>query len=338
MLAIGSSRGAEMTPEDPTVSVVVPVFNAERWIERTLSSAIAQTYRNIEIIVVDDGSVDQSAAIAETVASRDERIRLFRRSQSGLSATRNFGIAQARGSLIAPLDADDLWHPEKIARQVAAMRTASPEVSLIYCWAVEIDENDLIIPPIRQRSTFHGKVLTELVAAAGFIDSSSNPLFRRSYLDAVGGYDLTLNRVPAEDFRLYLALAEISEFAVVPSHLVGYRRVINSMSRSVAEMERGLDVSFRRIMERWPDMPADVKSQHIYHRNEFLAHLSLTKSQSSQALRYLIKGYGARPSALFSSEIFTFAARLLARSLGVRRGAWSSRAKQIAFKDFQPGS
>lgn len=327
-----------MTFEDPIVSVVVPVYNAERWIERTLSSAIAQSHRNIEIIVVDDGSVDQSAALVEVVASRDKRIRLFRRPQSGLSATRNFAIAQARGSLIAPLDADDLWHPEKIARQVAVMKTASPEVSLVYCWAVEIDENDFIIPPIRERSTFQGNVLAELVATAGFIDSSSNPLFRRSYLDAVGGYDLNFSRIPAEDFRLYLALAEISEFAVVPSHLVGYRRVINSMSRSVAEMERGLDLSFRWIMERWPDMPADVKWQHIYHRNEFLAHLSLTKSQSVQALRYLIKGYKARPAALFSSETVIFGARMLARTLGVQRSALSLQAKPIAFKDFQPRS
>ena len=111
-----------MLPEEPLVSVVIPVRNGERLIGRTLASALAQTYRNIEVIVVDDGSTDRTPALVETAAARDRRVRLLRRPHSGVTATRNFGISRANGSLIAPLDADDLWHQEKIARQVAAMQ------------------------------------------------------------------------------------------------------------------------------------------------------------------------------------------------------------------------
>ena len=129
-----------MLPENWLVTVIIPVFNGERWISSTLASAAAQTHSMLEILVIDDGSTDGTAAIVEAAASRDDRIRLIRKQNGGVSAARNKGIAEARGELIAPLDADDLWHREKIARQVAAMR--SPEVGLVYCWAVEIDEND----------------------------------------------------------------------------------------------------------------------------------------------------------------------------------------------------
>ena len=90
---------------------------------------------------------DRTGKIVEAAAANDSRIRYFRTVKSGVAATRNFGISKARGKLIAPLDADDLWHPEKIARQVEAMQASSPaDIGLVYCWAIEIDENDLIIP------------------------------------------------------------------------------------------------------------------------------------------------------------------------------------------------
>jgi glycosyltransferase involved in cell wall biosynthesis len=120
-----------MTVKDPLVSVIIPVHNGERFIRRTLVSALAQTYDPIEVVVVDDGSTDQTATIVETAAVHDNRIRLFRTQKSGVSAARNLGISQARGKLIAPLDADDLWHPEKIARQVGLMQSSSPKVGLV---------------------------------------------------------------------------------------------------------------------------------------------------------------------------------------------------------------
>jgi glycosyltransferase involved in cell wall biosynthesis len=100
------------------VTVVIPVYNGECFIDRTLASALAQTYDPLEVVVVDDGSTDRTPIIVEAAAARDNRIRLLRAQKSGVAAARNLGITEARGKLIAPLDADDLWHPEKIARQV----------------------------------------------------------------------------------------------------------------------------------------------------------------------------------------------------------------------------
>ena len=110
------------------------------------------------------------SAILEAAAARDSRIRCLRGTHAGAPAARNLAISQARGSLIAPLDADDLWHPEKIAQQVEVMRASSPKVGVVYCWTVDIDENDVIIPPIREKCTVQGNVVAELVARNNFLE------------------------------------------------------------------------------------------------------------------------------------------------------------------------
>lgn len=135
----------------PVVSVIIPAWNAEAFIEETLRSAVEQTFKDIEIIVVDDYSTDRTAEIAERMAADDPRIRCFRNPQnSGVSKTRNFAIEQARGAYIALLDSDDIWLPEKLERQVELIRRENAD--LVYCSYGMIDEKgnkshpDFIVP------------------------------------------------------------------------------------------------------------------------------------------------------------------------------------------------
>ncbi len=100
------------------VSVIIPAYNACVTVERTISSVVNQTYSNLEVLVVDDGSTDETALLVQRMADADPRIRLLQKPNGGLVSARNFGIAHASGEFIAPIDADDLWHPEKIAKQV----------------------------------------------------------------------------------------------------------------------------------------------------------------------------------------------------------------------------
>src|SRR5262245_57107007 len=167
-----------ITEAGDLVSVIIPAYNAERFIGRTLASGLSQTHDPIEVIVVDDGSVDRTTAIVEEAARFDHRVRLFRRLHSGVAKARNFAIRQARGSLIAPLDADDLWHPEKIARQVEAMRRSGPAVGVVYCWLVGIDENDAIINPRVSDYGHEGRVLPQLTET-NIVGNASTPLIRR---------------------------------------------------------------------------------------------------------------------------------------------------------------
>jgi glycosyltransferase involved in cell wall biosynthesis len=115
---------------EPLVSVIIPAFNSAATLGDTLASAAAQSHRALEIIVIDDGSTDATARIAADFCARHPRARLISQTNQGVAAARNRGIAEAKGEFVAPLDADDLWHKDKIARQVAAaLASVSPSVA-----------------------------------------------------------------------------------------------------------------------------------------------------------------------------------------------------------------
>ena len=96
--------------------------------------------------------------MAEAAVARDKRVRLIRVEKPGVATARNVGIRQSQGKFIAPLDADDLWHPDKIASQFSLMQASSREVGVVYCWSIDIDENDFVIPPIVSKSTASGVI------------------------------------------------------------------------------------------------------------------------------------------------------------------------------------
>src|SRR5690349_14922749 len=112
----------------------MPAWNAEATIVEALHSVAAQTYRNLEIIIVDDGSTDRTAALASEFCVSDPRGHIVSRSNGGPAAARNLGIAEARGEWIALIDADDLWHPTKIEKQVAIALAAHEPPGFVYCW------------------------------------------------------------------------------------------------------------------------------------------------------------------------------------------------------------
>lgn len=114
----------------PAISVIIPVYDGERFLAEALRSIVRQDYQPLEVLVVDDGSTDRSAEVAASFAS----VRVLRKAHSGLAATLNYGIARATGELFAFLDADDRWLPDKLARQVAEL-TARPELDMVFCHA-----------------------------------------------------------------------------------------------------------------------------------------------------------------------------------------------------------
>ncbi|HRF08147.1 MAG TPA: glycosyltransferase family A protein, partial [Xanthobacteraceae bacterium] len=122
------------------ISVIVPAYNAGRYIGRCLASAGGQTYRDIEVIVVDDGSTDDTVERVREAMVADPRVHLVQTDRGGVSRARNLAIARARGDLIAPLDADDLWTRDKLERQLALLSKASINTGVVYCGAAGIDD------------------------------------------------------------------------------------------------------------------------------------------------------------------------------------------------------
>lgn len=220
---------------DPLVSVILPVYNGEPFIGGTLDSALRQTYRNIEVIVVDDGSRDRTRAIVETRAIDDSRIHLISQTNRGLAATRNRALEHASGDFVAPLDADDLWDPTKIERQLRRAQEAGDDTGLVYCWWVRIDADGTVLDS-SPRWRIEGDA-ADMLLHVNYIGNSSVPFFRRRCLEQAGGYDVTL-REGCEDWDVTLKVAEQSCVAVVPSPLVGYRWHQNNMSGKTGAMWR----------------------------------------------------------------------------------------------------
>jgi glycosyltransferase involved in cell wall biosynthesis len=240
-------------PPSELVSVVVPAYNSARTLDATLRSARGQSHGTLEIIVVDDGSVDDTAAIVEQQAAEDRRVRLIRQANAGVSAARNAGAAAAQGVFIAPLDADDLWADRKIEKQVAIFND-DPELGLVYCWFALIDGDDRILKvatPEEQGWLF------ERLCAGNIIGNGSSPLIRRSAFDDVGGYDARGQGKliqGCEDWELYVNIAERHKVGLVREALVGYRQIDGRLSTRPKRMLQAHDRVMRSFLERRPDM------------------------------------------------------------------------------------
>lgn len=304
------------TEHHSLVSVIIPAFNAEACIGRTIESVITQTYRHMEIIVVDDASTDRTAEIVDAYAQRDDRIRVFRCSHRGIPATRNFAASKANGDWIAPVDNDDLWHRTKIERQMAALHGSGGSVGVVYCWSVGINENDAVVFPDFARATATGKVW-EAMVANNLPGHGSSPLIRRACFDAVGGYPEDNPR--SDDWQLYIALADICEFALVPQHLVGYRLRADSSSRHYRLMEASVHAMTHWIVERWPEVSRKLLSRRTYNAYCYLAFVAARQGDYIQALKYRMTAYRARPAMAFTPSSLGFILLMIGQRLGIHR-------------------
>ncbi|MBW4603103.1 MAG: glycosyltransferase family 2 protein [Calothrix sp. FI2-JRJ7] len=254
-----------MAKESPLVSVIIPAYNAETFIKRTLDSILSQTYTNIEVLVVDDGSLDGTADILKSFVQKDSRVKLLQQSNRGVAAARNLAIEKSSGEYIAPIDADDIWYPQKLEKQVQCLLEADPSVGLVYAWSVNIDEDDIIyeIPDTEYHRDFYSAEGTvyPLLVYTNFIGCASVPLIRRSCFEKVGGYNCKLkahNAQGCEDWDICLRIAEHYKFRVVQEFLIGYRRVRGSMSCNYRSMERSYNLLMADFQQRHPEIPTYI--------------------------------------------------------------------------------
>ncbi len=240
----------------PLVSVIIPAYNAGDFIERTLNSVLNQTYQNLEVLVIDDGSQDRTAQLVREIAQRDRRVQLLQQSNLGVAAARNLGIQSAKGEFIAPIDADDIWFPANIEKQVQCILSAGLEVGLVYSWSVDIDENDKLTGVFRVVE-IEGDVYGTLVCHY-FLGNASCALIRRTCLEEVNGYNSELKKHDAqgcEDWELALRIAENYQFKAVQEFLVGYRKCSGSMSGNYQTMSRSHALLLEIVAQRHPDLP-----------------------------------------------------------------------------------
>jgi Glycosyl transferase family 2 len=235
----------------PKVSIVIPAYNAMTYLPDTLASVFQQTFSDFEVLLVDDGSTDRLQTwVAQTVS--DRRVKLISQPNQGLSAARNTGITHSRSEYIAFLDADDLWHPTKLAQQVQWL-DAHPPIGLIYNQTAQIDS--VGNPTGRVLGTeIAGNILPQILQR-NIIDCPSSVLVRRQCFDRVGLFDRTLRSV--EDWDMWIRIAAIYPVAVICQPLVYYRQHPSNMSKNWRVMEQSFD---RVITKAFASAPPELQT------------------------------------------------------------------------------
>ncbi|MBD2075737.1 glycosyltransferase family 2 protein [Phormidium sp. FACHB-592] len=300
----------------PLVSVIIPAYNAEQFVERTLNSVLNQTYQKLEVIVIDDGSHDRTAEIVSEIAHRDDRVILLHQPNSGVAAARNLGIQHSRGEFIAPIDADDLWHPENIAKQVHCFANSNSNVGLVYSWSLDIDEHDLPTGETHAAQV-EGNVYLTLLCHY-FLANASASLIRRNCLQKVGSYNCQFKKQNAqgcEDWDFYLRVAEQFEFRSVPEFLVGYRKIQHSMSCNYSSMASSHTLMLQLIRSRHPEIPALIYRLSSSSFYMYLARQSEQQGDYQSTLSWLQKAL--ETDWLISSlrtELYTLSIKVFLRS------------------------
>ena len=264
------------------VSVIIPAYNAESTISETIQSVLSQTHTELELLVVDDGSTDQTQSVVNTFCESDSRVSLITQKNGGVAAARNMALTQVKGDFVALLDADDLWHCSKLQKQLKVFSKGTQELGLVYSWTALINED----------SEWNGGYITfsfegdvqAAIAYLNFIGHASSPLIRTSVLKKIGGFDeelRLLNAQGCEDWDLYFRIAQHYQFSLVPELLVGYRQTASAMSTNIEPMMK----SYELVQERY--LSSDLPKQ-VYRWSRALLTLHFSTIKTGKQYRRLV--------------------------------------------------
>jgi glycosyltransferase involved in cell wall biosynthesis len=231
----------------PLVSVVIPAYNAAWCIRRAVDSVLAQDFRDFELIVVDDGSTDDTAAI---LAGYGDAVRVISKPNGGLSSARNAGISAAKGEFVAFLDADDWWMSEKLVRQVTLMGSRP---DLLFCSTASAVQT-----PAGKRladwrcGVVHASALESIFSANAYVaGSGSAVLAKREAFFRAGGFDESLRSL--EDIDMWMRLAALGGFACIDETLVFIEKSASSMSGNLDVMRASAIQVMRKNRDLLPE-------------------------------------------------------------------------------------
>ncbi len=311
----------------PTLSVAMSVYNGERFLAEAIESVLSQSFTDFEFLILDDGSSDGTRALIERYASADSRIRPIIRENRGLIASLNQLIEEARGTLVARMDADDVCKPERFARQVAFL-AANPECGVVGSWTEDIDEfGDRYRLEGRDHPLNHEDFLRAIEQGAPLLCHPA-VIFRRDIVRAVGGYHAAFRH--CEDMDLWLRLASTTRIANLPERLLRYRHYGDQVSsRYATEQQIGAAVALLAFRERQAGRPDPTEHLHKLPPLEELDRLFGREGVSRWVRARVAPGILYSYSGL-RDEGFDIVIQHI-REGGTRDGMWRTVARLLRF-------
>ncbi len=277
------------------VSVVIPCYNDARFLPRALESVFAQTHRETEILLVNDGSTDDTPRIA---AAWGDRIRYFRRENRGAGAARNFGISEARGEFIAFLDADDIWYPPKLELQLALF-ARRPELGVVYTDCHSIDETGAVTGFYLKRRISRRQDPVEQLFIRDYMPNSTI-VCRRSCFDEIGLIDTSIRLGEDEDLKIRLA----DRFPVgrVARPLAAWRQHPGNKSLMVGRIRETFEHDTDIICRKFPRLERRRRLRTaVMHEN--CGFFLLRDRRTGEARREFLRALAASPARLRSAGL-----------------------------------
>lgn len=257
----------------PKISVIIPAYNSEKTIQKTIESILNQTFTDFELIIINDGSQDYTLDIVSRF--HDPRIKVFSYENAGGNVSRNRGLKQALGEFVSFLDADDLWTPDKLRDQLQALQE-NTDAQVAYSWTDYINENGEIFLS-GTHITADGDVYEKLLVN-NFLENGSNPLIRKEALLQLGGFDESLEA--AQDWDMWLRLAAQYSFVAVPKVQILYRVSNNSLSSNLVRQEKFCLQVFQRAYQARPLINKNVFNLSLTNLYKYLTCKALQKPYS----------------------------------------------------------
>ncbi len=226
----------------PLISVLMPVYDCEEYVQAAIDSILGQSFRDFEFIIIDDGSKDRTPDIVKAAAARDPRIRVISRENRGIVPSLNEALAEATGELIARMDGDDISLPDRFARQVAYLQT-NPDCGLVGTQIMFMDPDGRPIAPM-PNPVGHDEIVATMMDGN---ESLAHPtvIFRRDIARSIDGYSDRFRH--AEDIDFFLRMAETTKVANLPDILLHYRQHAKSIGRTQTDAQ--VDAHYRAICE-----------------------------------------------------------------------------------------
>jgi len=282
---------------NPLISVIIPAFNADKYIDETIDSVINQSYQNIEVIVINDGSTDNTLEVLEKF---HDKITVLTTENRGVSHARNYGVNRSKGSVLAFVDSDDIWLSDKLERQVNDLK----KLNWSHCDSFYFGEHESGTVKRSDLSTMcHGAVFEPLLKE-NFITTSTVLIKKETFIEN-GGFDEGLEAL--EDWKLWLAVARKNDLAYVAEPLTRYRVYSGSTSRRARKM---LPLHVRMVNGVFLDL--GQSSPFYKHKNKVLANSCLLCSYIAEdASDHKFATYCAFKACLYAPLNFRHWKRLI---------------------------
>ncbi|MEM9924523.1 MAG: glycosyltransferase [Cyanobacteria bacterium P01_D01_bin.50] len=275
-------------------SIIIPAYNAIKYLPETLESVLKQTFSNFEVLIINDGSSDN---IIEWVADIiDPRVKLISQDNQGVSAARNAGIDKSKGEYIAFLDADDLWEPTKLEKQLQCLKK-NPSLGLIHTAMMLIDEKGKSLGRTFI-SNVEGDALKALLEENTIVTSSV--IVRRNCLETVGKFDRNLHS--SEDWELWVRIASLYPFALIKEPLVFHRQHPHNTTKNWQMLEQDLH-TIEQVFREVPQEFSYLKNRTYAHANIFLAWKTLQTDYYNQAVYFRNQAIEHYSPIIFSHKI-----------------------------------